>query len=255
MEGSTWAVMVLLVLEGPVRSINGRKNGHTPVTTGLKNGRCCAHPAGMIDVVLPENRFAFASALLEMHHDRKRVFVDRLGWKLPSRESWLEVDEFDSDYAIYLIARAPDTGRHQGSVRLLPSTRPHVLASVFPSLCAKGVPVGEECWEISRLVVSPADTNGTAVLRVHRMLALALLEFASLNHIKSYSLVTEAHRVPALLSVGWDVRPLGLPTPCGGENLQALQIVIHANSLSLMRNRFGAEKTVLRSISPNREAA
>lgn len=246
---------MLLVLKGANRSIDGRKNGRTPVTTGLKNRRCCAHHANMIDVVLPENRFAFASALIQMHHDRKRVFVDRLGWELPLRESWLEVDEFDSDYAIYLIARAPGTGRHQGSVRLLPSTRPHVLASVFPSLCAQGVPVGEECWEISRLVVAPADTNGTAVLRVHRMLALALLEFASLNQIESYSLVTEAHRVPALLSVGWDVRPLGLPTLCGGENLQALQIVIHPDSLTLMRNRFGAEKAVLRSISPQLEAA
>lgn len=209
----------------------------------------------MIDVVLPENRFAFAHALLEMHHDRKRVFVDRLGWNLPSRESWLEVDEFDNEYAVYLIARAPGTGRHQGSVRLLPSTRPHVLASLFPWLCADGVPVGEECWEISRLVAPPAETGGTAVVKVHRMLAVALLEFAALNQITSYSLVTEAHRVPALLSVGWDVRPLGLPTACMGENLQALQIVIHPDSLAVMRNRFGIEESVLRSMSPQLQAA
>jgi N-acyl-L-homoserine lactone synthetase len=209
----------------------------------------------MIDVVLPENRFAFANALLEMHHDRKRVFVDRLGWELPSRESWLEVDEFDNDYAVYLIARAPGSGRHQGSVRVLPSTRPHVLGSLFPSLCADGVPVSEECWEISRLVAPPAATSGTAVVRVHRMLALALLEFAGLNGIKSYSLVTEAHRVPALLSVGWDVRPLGLPALCMGQDLQALEIVVHPDSLSLMRRRFGIEERVLRSMSPQLQAA
>lgn len=209
----------------------------------------------MIDVVLPENRFAFANALLEMHHDRKRVFVDRLGWELPSRQSWLEVDEFDNEYAVYLIARAPGTGRHQGSVRLLPSTKPHVLASLFPSLCADGVPVGEGCWEISRLVAPPAETSGTAVVRVHRMLALALLEFAALNEIRSYSLVTEPHRVPALLSVGWEVRPLGLPTICMGQHVQALEIVVHSDSLDVMRERFGVRESVLCSMSPQLQAA
>jgi N-acyl-L-homoserine lactone synthetase len=209
----------------------------------------------MIDVVLPENRFAFASALLQMHHDRKRVFVDRLGWNLPSRESWLEVDEFDNEYAVYLIARARSTDRHQGSVRLLPSTRPHVLGTLFPSLCANGVPVSERCWEISRFVAPPTEKSGTAVVRVHRMLALALVEFASLNDIETYTLVTESHRVPALLSVGWEVRPLGLPASCNGQSLHALQIFVHADSLALMRSRHGIEGSVLRPMSSQLRAA
>jgi N-acyl-L-homoserine lactone synthetase len=209
----------------------------------------------MIDVVLPENRFDFAHSLLEMHRDRKRVFVDQLCWGLPSRESWLEVDEFDNEYAVYLIARAPDTGRHEGSVRLLPSTRPHMLASVFPSLCANDVPVADDCWEISRLVAPPGEARGTALLRVHRLLALALVEFAMLNAIKSYSLVTEPHRVPALLSVGWNVRPLGLPTSCLGQEIQALQIVIDADTMSVMRRRLGIEGSVLRSAPMKLRAA
>ena len=209
----------------------------------------------MIDLVLPESRFAFANALLEMHHDRKRVFVDRLGWELPTRESWLEVDQFDNEYAVYLIARAPGAGRHQGSERLLPSTRPHLLGTLFPALCPEGVPVGDQCWEISRFVTPPAERSGTAVVRVHRMLALALLEFAQLNRLSSYSLVIEAHRVPALLSVGWDARPLGLPVERAGEMLQALQIAIHQDSLKVMRDRFGILDAVLRTPSPQLQAA
>lgn len=209
----------------------------------------------MIDIVLPQHRFEFADALLQMHHDRKRVFVDKLGWDLPSRNSWLEVDEFDNDYAVYLLARAPRTGRHEGSVRLLPSTRPHVLANLFPELCAEGVPVKDDCWEISRLVTPPAATSGTAVVRVHRTIALALVEFAELNGIKSYSLVTEPHRVPALLSVGWEVRPLGLPTTCMGQKLQALEILIGADTLVSMRRRLGIEQAVLRPTPPQLWAA
>ena len=209
----------------------------------------------MIDIILPENRFAFARALLEMHRDRKHVFVDRLGWTLPSRESWLEVDEFDSEHAVYLLALEPETGRHQGSVRLLPSTRPHVLGSVFPSLCADKPPVGADCWEISRFLASPAERSGNALVRVHRLLALALVEFALLNDIRTYSLIVEFNRVPALLSIGWDVRPLGLPTFCGDEQLQALQIIIGDDALSLVRRKLGIKGPVLRSSAPLLRAA
>lgn len=208
----------------------------------------------MIDLVLPEARLGFAAALMEMHHDRKQVFVDRFGWRLPAKGSWLEVDQFDNDYAVYLLARSPE-GRHRGSVRLLPSSRPHMLSTLFSHLCPRGVPSGEDCWEISRLVTSPADAAGTTMLRVHRLLALALVEFARDNAIRRYSLVAEAHRVPALLSVGWPVTPLGLPTPVDGEQLQALQIDLASETLDDMRRRLRIGRPVLRVMDAPRRAA
>jgi N-acyl-L-homoserine lactone synthetase len=208
----------------------------------------------MIDLVLPEARLGFAAALMEMHHDRKQVFVDRFGWRLPAKGSWLEVDQFDDDYAVYLLARS-DQGRHQGSVRLLPSSRPHMLTALFAHLCPGGVPSGPDCWEISRLVTSPADAPGTTMLRVHRLLALALVEFARDNAIRRYTLVAEAHRVPALLSVGWPVIPLGLPTLVDGELLQALQIDLQPETLESMRQRLHIEESVLRVAEAPRKAA
>jgi N-acyl-L-homoserine lactone synthetase len=208
----------------------------------------------MIDLVLPEARFGFAGALMEMHHDRKQVFVDRLGWRLPAKGSWLEVDQFDNEYAVYLLARSPQ-GRHQGSVRLLPSSRPHMLESLFSHLCPGGVPGGDDCWEISRLVTNPAEAAGTTILRVHRLLALALVEFAMDNRITRYSLVAEASRVPVLLSVGWPVVPLGLPTVVDGEQLQALQIELRPDTLEQMRRRLGIGHAVLRMLETPRKAA
>jgi N-acyl-L-homoserine lactone synthetase len=208
----------------------------------------------MIDLVLPETRFGFAAALMEMHHDRKQVFVDRFGWRLPAKGSWLEVDQFDDDYAIYLLARSPE-GRHRGSVRLLPSSRPHMLDSLFSHLCPGGVPRGDDCWEISRLVTNPADATGNSVLKVHRMLALALVEFALDNGISRYTLVAEAHRVPALLSVGWSVVPLGLPTQIDSEQLQALQIDLRPDTLDDMRRRLRIEQPMLRVLEAPRRAA
>ncbi|HEX5181548.1 MAG TPA: acyl-homoserine-lactone synthase [Allosphingosinicella sp.] len=189
----------------------------------------------MIDLVLPEARYRFAAALMEMHSDRKQVFVDRLGWSLPARGSWLEVDQFDNDFAVYLLAL--DGGRHRGSVRLLPSTGPNMLDSLFPELCPDGAPAGDEIWEISRLVTSPREASGASVLKLHRLLALALIEFARLNDIRRYNLVAEARRVPALLAVGWDVVPLGLPTRCASEDLQALQVRVEDDTLERVRAR------------------
>jgi len=197
----------------------------------------------MIDLVLPQARFLFAGALMEMHRDRKQVFVDRLGWELPGRGGWLEVDQFDDDFAVYLLAR--EKGRHQGSVRLLPSTRPNMLETLFSHLCAGRVPSGEDVWEISRLVASPRAASGASVLKIHRLLALALVEFALLNGISRYNLVAEAKRVPTLLAMGWHVHPLGLPTVSEGEELQALQIKIDDETLERVRARVRMWRPVL----------
>jgi N-acyl-L-homoserine lactone synthetase len=207
----------------------------------------------MIDMVLPEARFLFAGALMEMHHDRKQVFVDRLGWALPAKGSWLEVDEFDNDYAVYLLAR--ENGRHQGSVRLLPSTGTTMLRSLFSSLCSGGVPEGQDIWEISRLVTSPRDVSPAGALKVHRLLALGLIEFALLNGISGYNLVAEARRVPALLSMGWTVWPLGLPAACGGEEIQALQVRIEDDTLERVRRRVRVWHSVLQAREKTKWAA
>ena len=206
-------------------------------------------------MVLPEARRAFSGPLMEMHHDRKRVFVDRFGWRLPAEGSWLEVDQFDNDEAVYLLALS-NAGRHQGSVRLLPSSRPHMLSRLFSHLCPGGVPDGDDCWEISRLLASPAEeSEGTAVLRIYRLLALALVEFAAAAGIRRYTLVAEAARVPVLLSVGWRVTPLGLPTPSENELLQALQIELEPETLADMRRRLRLHYPVLRMPEPVGRAA
>ena len=227
-----------------------------PVTTGMPGPNETATKTAMkVDLVMPQSRFDYAAPLMQMHRDRKRVFVDTLGWKLASAYSWLEIDDFDDHRAVYLLARAIGSGDHEGSVRLLPTDGPHMLSSLFRNLCAGPLPTGDDIWEISRLVSRPTDVAGASVVKVHRLLALALVEFALLNSINRYTLVTEAHRVPALLSVGWAVSPLGLPTLCLGQELQALQIAISTTTLARMRDRLRIAHDVLQAPPSERQAA
>jgi acyl-homoserine lactone synthase len=205
-----------------------------------------------IKLVDAEARLRFSRHLVEMHHDRKRVFVDRLGWQLPSAGSWLEVDEFDNDYTVYLIACAGDDDRHVASVRLLPTTRPHMLGTIFSHLPERGPVIADHVWESSRFTIAPLGMRGTEVMRISQYLALAHVEFALLNGISSYVMIGETHRVATVVAMGWRVRPLCLPTDCGGSKVVAMEVSVDEDTLPMMRRRFRIDRPVL-AVTSGRE--
>src|SRR5579872_6102984 len=81
------------------------------------------------------------ATLRVMFEDRKSVFIDLLKWDLPLLDERFELDEFDNEHATYIIIASND-GDHLGSARLLPTTRRHILGSLFPHLCAAPPPRG-----------------------------------------------------------------------------------------------------------------
>jgi acyl-homoserine lactone synthase len=93
-------------------------------------------------------------ALSAMFEARKRVFVDLLKWDVPVVAGRYEVDQFDNEDATYLIVAGAD-GHHAGSARLLKTTGPHILDTLFPSLCAAPPPRGPEVLEITSEVLTP----------------------------------------------------------------------------------------------------
>ena len=210
----------------------------------------------MIRLLTGAQRADHAAAFEHMFRDRKRVFVDQLGWQLPMAEATRETDQFDTDRAVYLLALAPGSAQHLGSVRLLPSTAPHLMGDVFPDLCPGGVPIGTTIWEASRLCASPDVRDARTVLGVHRRLALGMIEFALQMGIETYTCVTESRHVAALLSAGWAVEPLSLPTLREGSLIEALAIRIEPSTLHRVRARTGLAASVLDFAAPiNRQAA
>jgi acyl-homoserine lactone synthase len=206
----------------------------------------------MVDVITSNNRHKFASVLDQMHRDRKAVFVDRLKWDVPVIDGQFEVDQFDTDAAIYLVATDARHQRHLGSVRLLPSTGPHLLGEVFPHLCDKAVPTGGDVWEITRMCTHPSkDVDGLAV---RRQLVVALCEFGLLYGIRTYTVVTHVQMLSALLSVGWECEPLGEPQLVAGDMVGAMAIKISPATLQLLRERSMSRVPVLQ-LSDIAEAA
>lgn len=67
---------------------------------------------------------------------RRRVFVEQLGWALPSANEAFERDQFDRDDTVYVMARNA-AGEMCGCARLLPTTQPYLLESLFADLVAQ----------------------------------------------------------------------------------------------------------------------
>ena len=197
----------------------------------------------MANVVTAYNRTLYRAPLDAMHRDRKKIFVDALKWDVPVVDGQFEIDQFDTDAAIYLLELDSQRQRHLGSVRLLPSTGPHLLGDIFPSLCDKGVPVGEDIWEITRLCTAPSKDVDARLIR--RRLATALCEFGLLYGINKYTCVAHIQWLSSLLAVGWECEMLGGPREVGGEVIGAMSISISPATLQLFRQKLGTRVPVL----------
>ena len=170
--------------------------------------------------------------LRAMFEARKRVFVDLLGWEVPVLAERFELDQFDNEHAAYLIVTDVH-GEHLASARLLPSTRPHILDSLFPQLCQTPCPRGPDVMEITRFCL---DRRGNArERRVARdRLVSAIVAYGLEHGIRTYLGVAEMGWLQQILAFGWRCRPLGLPRVEDGRALGALRIDIDADTPALL---------------------
>lgn len=171
-------------------------------------------------------------ALREMFEARKRVFVDLLNWDVPVLEDRYEVDQFDDEHAIYLIVPAED-GSHAGSARLLETTRPHILDTLFPDLCAAPPPRGQQALEITRFCLG-RDQSAQSRLETRNLLVSGLVRYALENGVHTYTGVAEMGWLQQILAFGWRCRPLGLPRTIDGKMLGALRIDISQDTPALL---------------------
>jgi acyl-homoserine lactone synthase len=171
-------------------------------------------------------------ALRTMFEDRKSVFVDLLGWDVPVLDGRFEMDEFDDGHATYVIV-ADRSGDHLGSARLLPTTRRHILGSLFPALCAGAPPTGPGIFEITRFCLSRRQ-NSRDRLHTRNRLVAALARHALERGIRSYTGVAELAWLQQILAFGWDCRPLGPPARLDCGLIGALAIHITPETPALL---------------------
>ena len=108
-----------------------------------------------------------------MFRDRAAQFVQRLGWDIHLTKDGLEVDAYDDEEALYLVAHDA-FGCHLASMRLRSMVGRTLLGDVFPGFMHHVI-IAEDFWESTRFCVAPqGGAQGAArVLLAGQMLGLA----------------------------------------------------------------------------------
>ena len=186
----------------------------------------------MLHILRSDTSPSSDAVLRAMFAARKRVFVDLLKWDVPVIDGRFEIDQFDDEHATYLIL-TDSAGAHLASARLLQTTRPHILDSLFAALCDDVPPRGPACSEITRFCLDrQLDARERRTCR--DTLVCALVDHALECDIASYTAIAEMGWVQQILSFGWRCRPLGLPRLIDGMTLAALKIEIDAATPHLL---------------------
>lgn len=191
----------------------------------------------MIHIVTRDNRRLFHHALMEMHRQRKEVFVDRMGWGLGDSVG-LEIDQFDSAEAVYLIELTSE-GHVMQSARLLATTQPHLMSELFGVLCDAGAPRSPQIWEASRFCPAPDTPKGAERREMLARMIAAILETAILFGVEQVSFVASAALAPLAANAGWRVTPLGSKRRIGRERLVAMLADVTSDGLATVRRRHG----------------
>lgn len=178
----------------------------------------------MIHIVEALGSPADQPLLESMFEARKRLFVDLLDWDLDVVNDRLEIDRFDDPHAVYIIA--VDAGdRHLASLRLLPTTRPHLLGTLFELLCTDGVPVGPDIFEITRLCL-PSNLPRHERKRLRDGLIRAMVDHALDHGVHRFTGVVTARFREQILAMGWYGEALGPEQDLGGGRLGAFAVTI-----------------------------
>ena len=105
----------------------------------------------MIVVIEQYNAHKYSNLMDEMFRLRARVFRDRLRWDVQVVDG-KERDKYDDEGPVYLIYTDDEAREVKGSLRLLPTTGPTVLADIFSDTLPAAVDLSAPTiWECTRL--------------------------------------------------------------------------------------------------------
>ena len=171
-----------------------------------------------------------------MHRLRGRVFKERLDWDV-SVSGGLEIDQYDTYRPTYLLAL--EQGEVVGSVRLLPTTGPNMLADTFPVLLdGHAAPKAARIWESSRFCVDTKNVATTAENGLREatfLLFAAMIEWGQQCDLQAIATVTDLRMERILRRAGWHLDRLGTPRQIGATKAVAGLLPITNDALGAIR--------------------
>ncbi|MDB5522824.1 MAG: family N-acetyltransferase [Rhizobium sp.] len=197
----------------------------------------------MIHILTAQNAEEYPDLMEKVWRFRHRQFVERLGWKELRSDDGREMDRFDTEDAIHLVALSG--GDIAGYTRLLRTSRPHLLSDVYPEIMeGHDWPRAENIYEWTRCI---ADDKAAKIdgFQPSHMLITGVLEFCLLSGIQGMIVETHPKLVTWMLETGYEVDTLNTPRMI--NNVPVVPVYIGATRAALDRHHqlFGINQSVL----------
>ena len=202
----------------------------------------------MIHVITKWNKAVFQEELEQAYRLRHKVFVDERGWEDIRKPDGREVDQFDTESAIHLLAI--DHGTVVGYSRLLPTLEPHLLTDIYPHLSAKPIPKNGSTFEWTRYCIAPEKRGGSAVGNVGCRLLCGVTEYAERIGLTHLTMETDPIWITRFTQLGFNVDPLGLPQMIEDEPVIAMTIEITGQAVERARRMLRVRGERLVSLPP-----
>jgi acyl-homoserine lactone synthase len=192
-------------------------------------------------VVTSRNRRLYEVEFDEFLRRRHDAFVRQKHWR-PESPDGRELDQFDSDAAIYLLGI--EDGRVVTSARLIPTSAPHLVSEVFPHLCEQtGVPRRPDYAEWTRTFV--ADGADRSIRGAITQISCAVMEYALQEGLAAVGGIQKTYFMSFHGRLGWIARPCGLPQLVDGEWCIVAYTDVSEHALASVRRILGIEKPLL----------
>jgi N-acyl-L-homoserine lactone synthetase len=163
----------------------------------------------MIVVVEPYNAHEYSDLIDEMFRLRARVFRDRLGWDVQVADG-KERDRYDNEGPVYLICADDESLKVKGSLRLLPTTGPTVLADIFSDTLPDAVHLSAPTiWECTRFCLEDDILTREELLIASAVLIAALGDVAIGAGIESIVGNFDSTMLRLYRRIGCEVEVLG----------------------------------------------
>ena len=165
----------------------------------------------MIVVIEPHNAEKYPNLLEQMFRLRAQIFHDHFGWDVEIADG-KERDKYDDEGPVYVIYTDHHGFKVKGSLRLLPTTGPILLADIFSDTVPDAVDLrAPTIWECTQFCLNDNVLHGDKeeILFASTVLLLALADVALKTGIEWIIGNFDASMLHLWRRIGCEVEVLG----------------------------------------------
>ena len=202
----------------------------------------------MIRLIQGDESARYPREMEAMFRARAAVFHRRLGWNV-SVTRGREIDRYDSENPLYLIAVDERSDEISGSARLLPTTGPTTFSERFSELFEAPIDLASATvWECARFCIHPTARSSGSIrnaMRVSLEINLAVCELGLRAGLTQIQTVYDQFMDKVYERAAWRPTPMARSTRIGKLPAYVGVWDVTQRTLAEIRKASGIDRSVL----------